>query len=239
MPKESSISTVPGRVCGVRSWTLDNSSRLTGWNGAVWADGGRFTSAECPVTDRPRDWRRNRGPAHDPPGPDCSCGLYSFHALPMSIVSYAESSPYTTDSRVSGLIEVGGRVEVHADGMRAERARPIALILPAGLPEEEAARIILAAERHEAELLDVEWFGLKGLLEWCSRHAPPLAVGFIGELTGQQPEDAGFGIDDMAGARKRKMKRALRSGLAQAVARGPAGRPAPRPETWWVLRPIE
>lgn len=187
---EREIDVVPGRVCGVREWRLHRDGGLLGWVSFLWADGGRYTVARCAERDRNQAWRESHASAHAPPGPHCSCGLYSLHAEPQTVLDFASRRHDPHALRVSGVIEVSGRLEVHADGMRAERARPIALFLPEGLSVEARGRIALAASRYQAQLLTVREYGLDGLLDWCAEHAPPLDRSFVDELVRQAREES-------------------------------------------------
>lgn len=61
--------------------------------------------------------RCDQGKDHEAPAPDCECGLYAYHSL-------QELGP---DDGVIGVVAAWGRLEVHHDGFRAERARILAL----------------------------------------------------------------------------------------------------------------
>ena len=177
-----SIAVVPGRVCGVREWCLDDEGGLSGYADFLWEDGGRFSVARCSnAYERRREDSELQAP-HVAPVPSCTCGLYSLHVDPETVVRLAGNSRGSYARRVAGIIEVSGRVEVHPTGMRAERARPIALFLPTGLDESNARRIALAAHRYQAELLDLATYGVDELAEWCDENAPPLDSNFVTEL---------------------------------------------------------
>lgn len=52
---------------------------------------------------------------HDAPHPSCKCGVYAWHRLP-------PSGPIPDPDRAFGIVALWGRIEAHADGMRAEHA---------------------------------------------------------------------------------------------------------------------
>ena len=57
---------------------------------------------------------------HDAPHARCKCGVYAWHRLPAP-------GPLPDPGRALGAVALWGRIEVHADGMRAEHARIEAL----------------------------------------------------------------------------------------------------------------
>jgi hypothetical protein len=64
--------------------------------------------------------------AHEGPAPqnECTCGLYAWYAPPPRTASAA------TPDLVAGAVAMWGRVELHAQGMRAQHAIIVALALP-------------------------------------------------------------------------------------------------------------
>ncbi len=141
---------IAGLMIGVRAWDLDladgEGCRLRGYGGFEWRQGGRATVAECgPGGER-------RLPRHclSPPGPDCSCGLYAFH--PWSCQpdrTHRKRGPFreSGEFRVTGVIQAWGRIELHEDGFRAEKARPIAIVLPQEPVDEEEQEAFAALAR--------------------------------------------------------------------------------------------
>jgi hypothetical protein len=70
---------------------------------------------------------------HESPHPDCQCGIYAYH-------SPGARSYYGEVWWCEGVVAAWGRIEVHADGYRAEFARVEALGVPdLGNPKLEAA----------------------------------------------------------------------------------------------------
>ena len=78
---------------------------------------------------------------HDSPHPDCQCGIYAYHAP--GLRSY-----YGEQWWCEGVIAAWGRIEVHADGLRAEYARVEAL----GVPELGNPHVPPAVEAIGADL---------------------------------------------------------------------------------------
>jgi hypothetical protein len=80
---------------------------------------------------------------------------------------------------IPGVVEAHGAVELHADGFRAERARPYALMVAPGRNARLAARL---AEQHSAEVVHVD--GADAILAWCRDRelglAPSVVAGLLG-----------------------------------------------------------
>jgi hypothetical protein len=86
--------------------------------------------------------------AHASPHPDCQCGIYAHHR-PGVRTWFGEFD------WVEGVITVWGRLEAHADGVRAEHARIHAFIRPApDLVERTRAIETIAARLGGVELID-------------------------------------------------------------------------------------
>jgi hypothetical protein len=84
---------------------------------------------------------------HEAPHPRCRCGVYAWHRLP-------SPGPVPDPDRAFGVVELWGRIEVHADGMRAEHAAIRALGLAAGLGDAHRERMERIARRLSVELVD-------------------------------------------------------------------------------------
>ena len=85
-----------------------------------------------------------------------------------------------------GTLEAWGAVEVHADGFRAERGRPHALVL---LPTGNARRLERLAGTYDAALLRLD--GPDALLAHCRDRGLGLAEGVVAELVGTESLSAG------------------------------------------------
>jgi hypothetical protein len=113
--------------------------------------------------------RRATPPAHIAPHPSCGCGLYAIH-------------PDTHDARkflgrsgaqvVTGVVAASGRIELHESGLRAERMRPVAILMKQyeGHPTEEEFGV---AARYGLELVSAptpsEFASYVGSLNGLSR----------------------------------------------------------------------
>jgi hypothetical protein len=141
---------VPGPIYGLRSWTVSGApghESLTGPHRTTpWPDGGALLEAECSAS-----------PPHAPPHATCECGLHAWHPS-----RAAARRVCGVRREVPGILEASGGVEVHADGFRAERGRPHALVL---LPGGNARRLERLAETYDAELLRLD--GPDALLAHC------------------------------------------------------------------------
>ena len=109
-------------VIGFRSWRIANGRLQSPYIPCRWE--GRVMHAEC--YDANRALLRGQGwlaEPHDSPHPDCQCGIYAYHRP--GLRSY-----YGEQWWCEGVIAAWGRIEVHADGLRAEYARVEALAVP-------------------------------------------------------------------------------------------------------------
>ena len=97
------------------------------------------------------------------PHPDCRCGIYAYHLPPPRFSS--------VDHRgVTGIVSAWGRLEAHADGVRAEMARIEALAVSAQWSDRQRWAALELAERLDIDLVeDVE------LQAVAARYGPPLA----------------------------------------------------------------
>lgn len=144
---------VPGRLFGVRVWSLsverDGAVRL-GAHDSRWRADGESTWAECDQR------RRIRHPKDaSVPAANCTCGLYALHPSVGGRSSFLHLA--ISDLRVTGIVEAWGQVHIHAEGFRAQYARPVALAL-AGTPRRsDFGRLVEDVTiAHRAELLEVE-----------------------------------------------------------------------------------
>lgn len=130
------VQVVPSRIPQIcyRSWILPRSFEVLGSRhvSSVWPI-GRGAVAECQQTPHPA--------LHPEPAPHepCHCGLYGLFDLwrVLSLENQAEDS----SSIVVGAVELYGRVVVGEAGVRAEKARVIALLQPREGSVENLARM--------------------------------------------------------------------------------------------------
>ncbi len=171
------VVLMPGKLHGVRTWALspDRSGtiRLGGYAGRHWRQAGETTWAEC------ERWGGQTPRLHTAPAPHgrCFCGLYALHPWAIDRIPFWRSlspwqlSPWQSQYWVGGLgivgiVEAWGRVHVHAEGFRAQYARPVVLAL-IGMPRRSEYGKIAAelAVSHRAELLEFGSFEL--LVDYC------------------------------------------------------------------------
>jgi hypothetical protein len=119
-------------VVGFRSWRLANGELQSPYIPCRWD--GPVMHAQC--YDANRVLLRGEGwldEPHESPHTDCQCGIYAYHEPGMRRY-YGEAWC------CEGVVTAWGRIEVHADGIRAEYARVRALGVPdLGNPRLEGA----------------------------------------------------------------------------------------------------
>jgi hypothetical protein len=130
---------IAGMMLGVRAWDVDldhrEDCRLLGQGEFPWRTGGLATVAECAI-DVGSAGRRHSAEGSGPggaPDPGCNCGLYALHPWTCRLRgSGRHHGPFhgPTEFRVAGVVQAWGRIELYEDGFRAEKARPIAIVLP-------------------------------------------------------------------------------------------------------------
>ena len=109
-------------VVGFRAWRLGRDRLLSPYIPCRWE--GRTMHAEC--YDANRTLLHGHGwltEPHESPHPSCQCGIYAYHRP--GLRAYYGEWPWT-----EGIVTAWGRIEVHADGFRAEHARIEALARP-------------------------------------------------------------------------------------------------------------
>jgi len=107
---------------------------------------------------------------HEAPHPRCKCGIYAWHRLP-------PPGRVPDPGRAFGVIAMWGRIEVHADGMRAEHAA----IKTLGFAPELGSFQRGAMERIAAAL-GVELVEERELPAAALRHGGPLPPGLVPRL---------------------------------------------------------
>ena len=165
-----------GSILGLRTWTVrvarNGDLRVcASFGDSLWEAQGRWTQARC------LSGPHRRG---DPvPSPGCSCGLYSLHphleqALEHQALYWSETEAQIPEDElslelgeISGLVEACGRIEVHETGFRAERARPVVLIVGQSWSTFRRRGVERVARLHRAELLEVG--GAQDLVDYCER----------------------------------------------------------------------
>ena len=175
--RDSKPPFMAGSILGLRRWRTDRLLRtlISGASGAEWDATGGATRAVCDI--RPRRH-------HTPPGHNCSCGLYAWHAGNRGhwLTRRMASQSLRT---VVGVVEAWGRIELHPMGFRAEFARPVAFVSPAcrdesGLGRQELltyqCRLFELAETCEAELIDLETDSLAAWIRGDERYLSPGAI---------------------------------------------------------------
>jgi hypothetical protein len=186
---------VPGPIYGLRTWAVvgePGHERLAGPHRTTpWPTGGALLAAECSAT-----------PPHTPPGRTCECGIHAWHPTRASARRVCG-----VRREVPGILEASGAIEVHADGFRAQRGRPHALVL---LPGGNSRRLERLAEAYDAELLHLT--GPDALLAHCREHGLGLREEVIAGLVDTEALAAG------RHRRRRRAALALVGAVAAAIA---------------------
>jgi hypothetical protein len=170
---------VPGRLYGLRQWTVSRGTRLGSLaQDGSWAKGPKPTKASCAA-----------GRGHRAPAGPCGCGLYALHptvAQCQSSFSKAVRAARAdgTSADVFGLVAAWGEVELHESGFRAEYARPHALLLPARAGDGYTQRVRALAAGHDAEVWEVE--SGHRLHRRCVEENLGLSEAAVNELLGPQ-----------------------------------------------------
>jgi hypothetical protein len=110
---EAAAPDLISAVIGFRQWRLRGSELWSLRCDELWSRG--VQTARC------LNEVQHAAPA---PQNGCTCGIYAWYAPPPRTASAG------TSDLVAGAIAAWGRVELHAHGMRVERAMVVALALP-------------------------------------------------------------------------------------------------------------
>jgi hypothetical protein len=68
------------------------------------------------------------GGDHEVPSEGCSCGVYAWRDLPRKAAAHHLVGARTRGDEAWGVVQLLGKVVVHARGYRAEKARPVAVV---------------------------------------------------------------------------------------------------------------
>jgi hypothetical protein len=159
----------PRTIHGMRTWRIVRQNHTERYwlqslaQAVLWTPGRRMT-AECEA----RWWGCQT--RHDPPDPDCACGIYAHHPL-VSDHLFPRRRPRRLGRRlgggvlVTGLIEAWGRIELHGDGFRAQYARPFVLFEDVSAEYGETEAIGGAARTYGVPM--EQTFGPLGIREYC------------------------------------------------------------------------
>jgi hypothetical protein len=134
-------------VVAFRAWRVLDDRLLSPYIPCRWD--GRVLHAVCFDANRrlfapaARGWLA--GP-HRSPHPDCQCGIYAYHR-PGTQGYYGEWL------WTEGVLSVWGRIEAHADGLRAEHGRIEVLARPPRSDPERRSAVDAVAERLGVELV--------------------------------------------------------------------------------------
>ena len=137
--------------------------------------------------------RRRIRVGHRPPVADCSCGLYALHphaGRGQGLFAFSRVAPNRAGAAfpegVVGVVEAWGRTELHADGFRAQFARPHTLALIGPSRDSDVGELIVRlARRYGAELVELE--SAEELAEYCRERSLGLDPATVRSLLPDDP----------------------------------------------------
>lgn len=150
-------------VVAYRAWKVVGDRLLSPLIPVRWE--GRTMHAECHPYQRRIMLGAQGGwvaDAHVSPHPACKCGIYAHHHP-------GRRNWFGEFDWVEGIVTVWGRLEAHADGVRAEHARIEALIRRTEVP---------TAERIAARL-GVDVIDRDEIAEVAPRYGDPIPAGLL------------------------------------------------------------
>jgi hypothetical protein len=163
---------VPSAVYGVRTWTVVGErghERLAGpHRGTAWPTGGEWLDASCET-------------GHAAPAAGCHCGLHAWHPRRR----WARRS-LSARGDVAGIVEARGTIEVHHDGLRAQRARPYALVRTR---RSNPALLDRLAAAYGLPIVDAR--SPDDLVKWCEERGLGLSEEVVTSLLGPRERERG------------------------------------------------
>lgn len=149
-------------VVGFREWVIVRGALTSPYIPYRWE--AATARARCYPANRNLQFGRGwLDEPHEAPHPRCKCGIYALHRP-------RATTPFPGAHRVWGVVTMWGRIEVHADGMRAEHARVRALALGVGDRRADESTLRTIATELGTDL--VEWDELP---EGALRYGRPLS----------------------------------------------------------------
>jgi hypothetical protein len=139
-------------VIGYRQWRLHDGALWSPFVDYRWQRGAN--TARCTL---------GAGHPEPAPGRTCACGIYAWYR-PCPRLGYA------TPHLVAGAVALWGDIELHADGLRAEHAAIVALVLPPSRGAKRRSVLDLAAA------LEVETVPARRLRKAALGHGLPVRV---------------------------------------------------------------
>jgi hypothetical protein len=161
---------IPSPVYGLRTWTVAGergSERLAGpQRGVPWPAGGEWLHATCPT-------------GHAAPAGGCHCGLHAWHPR----LRWARRC-LAVRGEVAGVMETRGVIELHHDGLRAQRARPYALVRTR---RSNPALLDRLAAAYDLPVVAAR--GRDDLLAWCRERGLGLSEEVVAALLGPRERE--------------------------------------------------
>jgi hypothetical protein len=143
------------------------SERLAGpQRGVPWPAGGEWLHATCAT-------------GHVAPAGGCHCGLHAWHPR----LRWARRC-LAGRGEVAGVVEARGVIELHHDGLRAQHARPHALVRTR---RSNPALLDRLAAAYDLPVIDAR--GPDDLLAWCRERGLGLSEEVVASLLGPRERE--------------------------------------------------
>lgn len=151
-------------VIGYRAWSASHGLLTAPFQGEIWS--GEMT-ARCIKSD---SYQWGSRPCRHAPSAQCRCGIYAYRTL---------DRPELDDTLLVGVVLLWGRAYVYEDGIRAERARVLAL---GTVPESD--RHVHDAVEDAATRMGVQIVPRRYLPAIAAEHGAPIPVyGSAGDVS--------------------------------------------------------
>ena len=133
-------------VVGFRKWALKRNRLSSPFIPLRWDNAE--VQAQCFPANRTllfgKGWLAE---PHRAPHPQCKCGIYAYHRPPAR-------GPVPYLDRITGIVALWGKIEVHRDGMRAEHARIGALAYVKDLGRDHELRVREIADELGVDVIE-------------------------------------------------------------------------------------
>lgn len=179
-------------VIGYRAWRADRHDQLWPISDArrPWVPGINTARCNCDVAGSLRfQWSLVEGrrvlesmPEHEAPAPACECGLYSWRRPRQS---WCLDPDYRSLPPVVGAVACWGRLQVHADGFRAEHGCVVTLTYHASADRAALSALMRIGARYRVDIV-----ALDELVAVASRHGESLPDTLRPVEHGEAPADA-------------------------------------------------
>lgn len=97
--------------------------------------------------------------AHEPPHPECQCGLYAYRDMEYALARYRESLTQAIPKPkeaffIIGAVALWGKVELYQDGIRARYGAPLAFLRPPSDQDTHLQAVTELAEKYHIPVVN-------------------------------------------------------------------------------------